>query len=88
MYKINYCERFEPRTHFKSRLSLIVRVNIVLNRTVVVHRDYVHTDDQTQPTFKINDICNFLNHIVMPICHSELGRQQQKHIVSNKNVHQ
>ena len=29
------CERFEPRSHFKSRLSLIVRVNVVLNRTVV-----------------------------------------------------
>ena len=27
------CERFEPRSHFK-RLSLIVRVNVVLNRTV------------------------------------------------------
>ena len=27
---------FEPRTHFKSRLSLIIRVNVVLNRTVVV----------------------------------------------------
>ena len=30
------CERFEPRSHFKSRLSLIVRVNVVLNKTVVV----------------------------------------------------
>ena len=28
-------ERFEPRSHFISRLSMIVRVNIVLNRTVV-----------------------------------------------------
>ena len=35
----NYCERFEPRGHFKSRLSLIVWVNIVLNRTVVVDSD-------------------------------------------------
>ena len=34
-----YCERFEPRSHFKSRLSLIVRVNIVLNRTVAVDSD-------------------------------------------------
>ena len=33
------CERFEPRSHFKSRLSLIIRVNIVLNRTVVVDSD-------------------------------------------------
>ena len=32
-------ERFEPRSHFKSRLSLIVRVNVVLNRTVVVDSD-------------------------------------------------
>ena len=34
-----YCERFEPRSHFKSRLSLIIWVNIVLNRTVVVDSD-------------------------------------------------
>ena len=33
-----YCERFEPRSHFK-RLSLIVQVNVVLNRTVVVDSD-------------------------------------------------
>ena len=35
------CERFEPRPkgHFKSRLSLIVRVNVVLNRAVVVDSD-------------------------------------------------
>ena len=33
------CERFEPRSHFK-RLSLIVRVNLVLNRTVVVDSDW------------------------------------------------
>jgi len=33
------CERFEPRSHFKSRMSLIVRVNVVLNRTVVVDSD-------------------------------------------------
>ena len=32
------CERFELRSHFK-RLSLIVRVNVVLNRTVVVDSD-------------------------------------------------
>ena len=30
----------EPRSHFKSRLSLIVRVNIVLNKTVVVDSDW------------------------------------------------
>ena len=37
---VNYfSERFEPRSHFKSfkcRLSLIVRVHVVLNRTVVI----------------------------------------------------
>ena len=33
-------ERFEPRSHFKSRSSLIVRVNVVLNRTVVVNSDW------------------------------------------------
>ena len=34
-----HCERFEPRSHFKSRLSLIVQVNVVLNRTVVIDSD-------------------------------------------------
>ena len=29
------CKSFEPRGHFISRLSMIVRVNVVLNRTVV-----------------------------------------------------
>ena len=32
-------ERFEPRSQFRSRLTLIVRVNAVLNRTVVVDSD-------------------------------------------------
>ena len=38
-FLIFICERFEPRSHFKSRLSLIIRVNVVLNRTVVVDSD-------------------------------------------------
>ena len=38
-FKMLNCERFEPRSHFKSRLSLIVGVNVFLNRTVVVHSD-------------------------------------------------
>ena len=33
-------ERFEPRSHFKSRLILIVRLNVALNRTVVVDSDW------------------------------------------------
>ena len=33
------CERFEPSSHFKSRLCLIVGVSVVLNRTVVVDSD-------------------------------------------------
>ena len=39
-----HCERFEPRSHLKSRLSLIVRVNVLLNRTVAVDSDW-HFDD-------------------------------------------
>ena len=31
-----FCERFKPRSRFKSRLSLIIRVNVVLNRAVFV----------------------------------------------------
>ena len=34
--KNHNCERFDPRSHFISRLSMIVRVNVVVNRTVVV----------------------------------------------------
>ena len=34
-----FCERFEPSSHFKSRLSLIIQVNVVLNRTAVVDSD-------------------------------------------------
>ena len=30
-----FCERFEPRSHFIIRLSMIVQVNVVLKRTVV-----------------------------------------------------
>ena len=33
------CERFEPRSHFISSVSMIIRVNVVLNRTVVVDSD-------------------------------------------------
>ena len=36
----NFCERFAPRSHFKSWLSLMVWVNVVLNRTVVVDNDW------------------------------------------------
>ena len=39
MVTVRICERFEPRSHFKSRLSLIVRVNVVVNRTVFVDSD-------------------------------------------------
>ena len=35
-----FSERFEPRSHFKSRSSLSVRVKVVLNRTVVVDSDW------------------------------------------------
>ena len=33
------CLTVKGLSHFKSRLSLIVRVNVVLNRTVVVDSD-------------------------------------------------
>ena len=42
--QFNKCERVEPRSHFKSRLSLIVRVKVVQNRTVV---DMTVTDVST-----------------------------------------
>ena len=49
----HYCERFEPRSHFKSTLSLIVRVNVVTVNNNSPIQDYVHPDDQTQPTHVI-----------------------------------
>ena len=47
---LSICERFEPRSHFKSRLSLIVRVNCCCCCPI---QDYVHPDDQTQPTLEM-----------------------------------
>ena len=38
-YLKEFVKRFEPRSHFISRLSMIVQVNVVLNRTVVVNSD-------------------------------------------------
>ena len=38
--KFLFCDRFEPRSHFKSSLSLIVRVNVALNGTVVVDSEW------------------------------------------------
>ena len=29
------CERFEPRSNFISRLSMIIPINVVLNRTAI-----------------------------------------------------
>ena len=39
IYCAKKCERFEPRSYFLSTLSMIIQVNIVLNRTVVVDSD-------------------------------------------------
>ena len=36
----NNCERFQPRSHFISRLAMIVVVNIILKRTVVVDTEW------------------------------------------------
>ena len=51
----NYYERFEPRSHFK-RLSLIVQVNVVLNRTVVVDNNARQSRPQS---------LSFLGHVVL-----------------------
>ena len=34
-----FCESFKPRSHLLTRFSMIVRVNVVLYRTVVVDSD-------------------------------------------------
>ena len=41
------CERFEPRSHFENSLSLIVRVNIVLNLHRV-NQDYKITSSKSR----------------------------------------
>ena len=51
------CERFEPRSHIK-RLSLIVRVNVVLNRTVVVDSDW-----------RFDNLCGSHLHSQSELCH-------------------
>ena len=49
-----FCERFEPRSHFKSRLSLttaqVVETSVTVNNNSRIH-DYIYPDDQTQLTF-------------------------------------
>ena len=83
-YYYYYCEWFEPRSHFKSRLSLIVPSIIsstdviqltltlkmttaqVVETSVTVNnnspiQDYVHPDDQTQPTLLLLLLLLFRN---------------------------
>ena len=55
----SYCGRFEPRSHFKSRLSLIVRVNVVLNKTVVVQSELYHVSWWYQQSINWRDTTNF-----------------------------
>ena len=53
------CESFEPRSHFKSRLSLtlkmtttqVVETSVTVNNNCPI-QDYVHPENQTQPTVK------------------------------------
>ena len=54
------CESFEPRSHFKSRLSLTLKMTTaqVVETSVTVNnnspiQDYVHPDDQTQAIFEM-----------------------------------
>ena len=39
-WQYRYCERFEPRSHFK-RLSLIVRVNVINNQSIMPSTDVI-----------------------------------------------
>ena len=61
------CESFEPRSHFKSRLSLTLKMTTaqVVETSVTVNnnspiQDYVHPENQTQPTFE-NRLCYVLS---------------------------
>ena len=44
------CERLEPRSHFKSRLSLIVRVNVAGNGDIKSHLQTKHQIDWDSAT--------------------------------------
>ena len=54
----DFSERFEPRSHFKSRLSLIVLVNVVLKRTVVVKSG--HRQSQSELNHLVDGIILWL----------------------------
>ena len=45
------CERFEPRSHFKSKTLKMTTAQVVETSVTVTVTEYVHPDDQTQPTF-------------------------------------
>ena len=67
MILVNYqriVKGLNPRSHFKSRLSLIVRVNVVLNRTVVVDSDWLLS------TYYNNDKSVVEDHDMLDICFS------------------
>ena len=53
-------KRFEPRSHFRSRLSIIVHVNVVL-RHCSQQQSYsglrIHPHDHTQPTYESIQFC-------------------------------
>ena len=57
-----FCARFEPKSHMKSRLSLIVRVNVVLNRTVDVNNLCLShlflREDDCHPTLNLYSFTN------------------------------
>ena len=63
---------FEPRSHFLRRLSLIVRVNLVLNRTVVVDSDWrldnmcrSHLQSQSE-LYHVRGTSETIAHILQP----------------------
>ena len=80
-----YCERFEPRSHFKSRLSLIVRVNVVLNRTVVVDSDWrfdnlcvSHLQSQSELYHVSWWYCTLVIDLIGQLCRDVVGRLSVK----------
>ena len=47
------CERFEPKSYFKSRLSLIVRVNVVLTIYLTNNRRLFNCDNRQIETHQL-----------------------------------
>ena len=68
----NNCKRFEPGHHFKSRLSMIVHVNILLNSThindIIIHQTHYEKSDWSRAFNQFTIACELLLQILHLSC--------------------